>query len=43
VKDHCKRTGKRCVFVETPSSAGIKRALIELAPARVVDLPVTQP
>jgi len=33
VKDHCKRTGKRCVFVETPSTAGIKRALLTLAPA----------
>ena len=33
VKDHCKRTGKRCVFVETPSSAGIKRALLTLLPA----------
>ena len=32
VKEHCKRTGKRCVFVETPSSAGLKRALIELQP-----------
>ena len=30
VKDHCKRTGKQCVFVETPSSAGIKRALLTL-------------
>ena len=27
VKDHCKRTGKRCVFVETPSAAGLQRAL----------------
>lgn len=33
VKDHCKRTGKRCVFVESPSSAGIKRALLTLVPA----------
>jgi len=32
VKDHCKRTGKRCIFVENPSSAGLKRALLELAP-----------
>lgn len=32
VKDHCKRTGKRCVFVESPSNAGIKRALLSLAP-----------
>jgi hypothetical protein len=27
VKDHCKRTGKRCVFVQTPSRAGLVRAL----------------
>ncbi len=33
VKDHCKRTGKRCVFVETPSTAGLKRALLSLVPA----------
>ncbi|KNZ33064.1 MAG: hypothetical protein AD742_08350 [Methylibium sp. NZG] len=33
VKDHCKRTGKRCVFVESPSTAGLKRALVELQPA----------
>jgi hypothetical protein len=32
VKDHCKRTGKRCVFVESPSTAGLKRALVALAP-----------
>ena len=32
VKDHCTRTGKRCVFVESPSTAGLKRALIELQP-----------
>lgn len=35
VKDHCKRTGKRCVFVESPSGAGIKRALLTLVPALV--------
>jgi hypothetical protein len=33
VKDHCKRTGKRCVFVESPSGAGLTRALLSLAPA----------
>ena len=33
VKDHCKRTGKRCLFVENPSSAGLRRALAALAPA----------
>jgi hypothetical protein len=32
VKDHCKRTGKQCVFVESPSSAGVKRALLALVP-----------
>ena len=31
VKDHCKRTGKRCVFVETPSRAALQRALDGLA------------
>jgi len=30
VKDHCKRSGKRCVFVEAPSAAGLKRALAEI-------------
>lgn len=32
VKDHCKRTGKQCVFVESPGSASLKRALAELQP-----------
>jgi hypothetical protein len=27
VKNHCKRTGKRCVFVETPSRHALARAL----------------
>ena len=30
VKDHCKRTGKRCVFVETPSAAALQRALADV-------------
>ena len=30
VKDHCKRHGKRCVFVDNPGSASLKRALAEL-------------
>jgi len=30
VKDHCKRTGKRCVFVQTPSAAGLQRALAQI-------------
>jgi len=33
VKDHCKRTGKRCVFVESPSRHALARALAQ------VDLP----
>jgi hypothetical protein len=33
VKDHCKRTGKRCVFVENPSRSGLQRALLSLTPA----------
>jgi hypothetical protein len=31
VKDHCKRTGKRCVFVDSPSAAGLARALTDIA------------
>jgi hypothetical protein len=30
VKEHCKRTGKRCVFVETPSRAALERALADV-------------
>ena len=36
VKDHCKRTGKRCLFVDNPSSASLRRALAELAPTAPV-------
>ncbi len=28
VKDHCKRTGKRCLFVDNPSRAALERALL---------------
>ena len=31
VKDHCRRTGKRCVFVEQPSASSLQRALQSLA------------
>lgn len=27
VKEHCKRTGKLCLFVETPSRSALERAL----------------
>lgn len=30
VKHHCKRTGKRCVFVDTPSKAALTRAIQDL-------------
>jgi hypothetical protein len=33
VKDHCKRTGKRCMFVDTPSAAGLRRALADVTQA----------
>ena len=28
VKDHCKRTGKRCMFVRKPSAHGLRTALL---------------
>lgn len=31
VKDHCKRTGKRCVFVDKPSASSLARCLRGLA------------
>ncbi|MCE4553365.1 DUF2325 domain-containing protein [Roseateles cellulosilyticus] len=31
VKDHCKRHGKRCVFVDTPSCSAFERALAQAA------------
>ncbi len=31
VKDHCKRMGKRCVFVENPSLASLERGLAQVA------------
>lgn len=33
VKDHCKRTGKRCLFVDKPSRSRLQRALRALQPA----------
>jgi len=43
VKDHCRRTGKRCVFVETPSTAGLKHALVQLAPQGSLSVPTDAP
>jgi hypothetical protein len=31
VKDFCKRTGKRCVFVENPSASSLVRALEQMS------------
>src|SRR5690606_17562450 len=31
VKDHCKRTGKRCIFVDNPSVSSLVRGLQEAA------------
>lgn len=33
VKDHCKRTGKRCIYLERPSVSGFVRGLAGLPPA----------
>ena len=35
VKDFCKRTGKRCVFVENPSASSLERGLLQIAAAKV--------
>ena len=34
VKDFCKRTGKRCVFVENPSASSLERGLAQIAQAK---------
>lgn len=35
VKEHCRRTGKRCVFVEQPSTSSLQRALDGIGPCAV--------
>jgi hypothetical protein len=37
VKDHCKRTGKRCLFVDNPSAASLQRALARVTSAQEVN------
>jgi len=37
VKDHCKRTGKRCAFVEAPSTTGLARGLRNLLSDSLVE------
>ncbi len=34
VKEHCKRTGKRCVFVENPSASSLARGLARMVSIR---------
>jgi hypothetical protein len=46
VKDHCKRHGKRCVYIESPSASSLRRALGALehmAPDQPLDAPLAQP
>ncbi|MCC2971083.1 DUF2325 domain-containing protein [Massilia sp. IC2-476] len=33
VKDHCKRTGKRCIFIDKPSASSLLKSLQEVATA----------
>jgi len=43
VKDHCKRTGKRCVFVDKPSASSLQRALGSLGSLSKLDRPDLNP
>ena len=42
VKDHCKRHGKQCVYVESPSASSLRRALGSLGGADPVEAEVIQ-
>jgi hypothetical protein len=44
VKDFCKRTGKRCVFVENPSASSLERGLAQIttSKAAVAELVVSE-
>ena len=44
VKEHCKRHGKRCIFVDQPSRSGLVRALTQLAgPEEADDVQASEP
>ncbi|MBB3195115.1 DUF2325 domain-containing protein [Roseateles terrae] len=43
VKDHCKRHGKQCVFVDKPSASGLRRALCTLKEESAVPEPPEAP
>ena len=41
VKDHCKRTGKRCVYVDKPSASAFERGLVQgVQDARTIPITV---
>ncbi|HEY1398395.1 DUF2325 domain-containing protein [Roseateles sp.] len=42
VKDHCKRHNKKCVYIESPSASGMRRALGSLSDADSEDAEVPQ-
>ena len=41
VKDHCKRHNKKCVYIESPSASGMRRALGSLGSLSVEERPET--
>ncbi len=43
VKDFCKRTGKRCVFVENPSTSSLARGLEQISANSMEALPALHP
>lgn len=43
VKDHCKRTGKRCLFVDNPSRAALERALQKALQRSALAAPIGLP
>ncbi|MEO8119504.1 MAG: DUF2325 domain-containing protein [Rhodoferax sp.] len=43
VKDFCKRTGKRCVFVENPSTSSLARGLEQISANSLEALPALHP
>lgn len=43
VKDHCKRHGKRCVFLDKPSASSLRRALGTLDTRDAADAPADKP
>jgi hypothetical protein len=42
VKDHCKRFGKRCIFVDKPSATSLQRALAEMRAGKGIRQPAAK-